>query len=182
MTEREPEQKITYYLEMRSPDELKPPNKGLVDLDIRQVELPFPELNWLMHQVVGADYRWGGREDWGRAEWTAYVNRPGLQTWIAYVSGTPAGYFEVEKYDDGSVEILCFGLRKEFFGQGIGGTLLTEAVKRCWEMNASRVHLHTCTHDHPLALNNYQARGFKVVKTQTGTPNAAFQSRLFGES
>ena len=118
-SQQNPEQKITYHLEMNSRDELIPAARESVAFDVRRVERPFPELNWLMHQVVGADYRWAGREAWGKSEWTAYVDRPELQTWIAYVSGTPAGYFEIEKHEDCSVQIECFGLRKEFFGQGI---------------------------------------------------------------
>jgi len=31
-------------------------------------------------------------------------------------------------------------------------------------MGASRVWLHTCTLDHPSALANYKARGFRIFK------------------
>ena len=95
------------------------------------------------------------------------------------MEGTPAGYYELEKQEDGSVRIECFGLRRPFIGQGLGGGLLTKAIERCWEMGAHRVWLSTCSHDHAHALQNYLARGFKLIKEMTGPPNSPRQSALF---
>jgi len=89
------------------------------------------------------------------------VNRPELETWVAYVLGRIAGYFELERQAGSAVEIAYFGLLPAFVGRGIGGHLLTGAIKRAWAMGASRVWVHTCTLDHPNALPNYRARGLK---------------------
>ena len=176
------EHKITYLLEISSRGDSRGQQPGDGDLEVKQVEIACPELNWFLHQAVGAEFRWGGREDWGCEQWTAYVDRPALETWIAYVSGTPAGYYELERQDDGSVRIECFGLRRQFFGQDLGGTLLTKAIDRCWVMGANRVWLTTCNHDHPHALQNYLARGFTLVKETTSPPNRRCQSALFAHS
>ena len=180
MEKQDPEQKITYFLELSSRDDLSPPVQTTVDFDIIRVEIPCPEFNWFLHQAVGAEFRWGGREGWDRQKWMEYVDRPELETWVAYVAGTPAGYYELEKEKDGRVRIECFGLFRQFFGQRLGGILLTKAVERCWEMGANRVCLSTCSHDHPHALQNYLARGFKLVKETTGPPNLQYDSMLFG--
>ena len=172
-------QKTTYHLEMSSRDELQPPAPAAVEYEVIRVEIPCPELNWFLHDAVGVEFRWGGRGHWGREEWTEYVDRPELETWVAYVRGTPAGYYELEKQDDGSVRIECFGLRRSFFGQGIGGSLLSKGIERCWDMGANRVWLTTCTHDHPHALQNYQARGFKLLKETTAPANEPRVSGLF---
>ena len=155
-----------WSLEMKSVSDLRPKDGCDPVFDVRKVELPFPELNRFLHRVVGGPWRWGGRENWGEKEWRDYADRDELETWIAYVSGTPAGYYEIEKQEDGSVRMLCFGLREEFIGQGYGGCFLTHAVRRCWEIGANRVWLSTCSRDHPNALRNYRARGFRVVKEQ----------------
>lgn len=177
--ERDLKQKIDYRLEMSSRDDLHPPERTTAVFEVKRVEIVCPEFNWFLHQAVGVEFRWGGREAWGRHEWTEYVDRSQLETWVAYVAGTPAGYYELEKQADGSVRIECFGLRRPFFGQGLGGSLLTKAVERCWEMGASRVWLTTCNHDHPHALQNYLARGFKLVKEWTDAPNPPRESALF---
>ena len=122
---------------------------------------------------VGVEYRWGGRERWGRAG-VDCVRRTGL-SWrrgSRTLQGTPAGYYELERQDDGSVRIECFGLRRavhrartrrpaaERSGQAAAGT-----------MGATRVWLNTCSHDHPHALQNYLARGFKLIGESAGAPN-----------
>ena len=95
------------------------------------------------------------------------MDRPQLATWLAYLHGTPAGYFELETQPDDSVEIAYFGLLPQFIGQGIGGVLLTRAIESAWQMGAERVWVHTCSLDHPQALKNYQARGLQIFKTVT---------------
>ena len=173
------ETKRTTYLELTDPNQLRPKRVRLPGLEIRQLEALCPEFNWFLHEAVGADYLWGGREDWGRAEWTAYLDRPELETWVAYVRGAPAGYFDIEKQTDGSVEIISLGLLARHFGQGLGGHLLTVTVERAWVIGANRVWLHTCTHDHEHALANYLARGFQIVKETDGPANRPRESALF---
>ena len=181
------ETKTTYTLEMCSPGDLRPARTSLPGLRIERMRIALPELNAFLHTVVGSDYRWGGRSDWGKDKWTAYVCRDALQTWVAYVDGISAGYFELEKSPEGDVEIKNIGLLPAFIGQGLGGHLLTVAVERAWAptgadtdagggMGATRVWLHTCTHDHPHALRNYQARGFRVYKTEVEPANRPIPS------
>ncbi len=45
---------------------------------------------------------------------------PELETWVAYVSGSPAGYFELEGQGDGNVEIACFAVAPGIRRQGGG--------------------------------------------------------------
>ena len=179
MMAQKTEQKPTYYLEMAGCDDLRLPERTGTAFEIRRVEIACPEFNWFLHDAVGVEFNWGGREDWGRREWTEYVDRPELETWVAYVQGTPAGYYELEKQGDGSVRIECFGLRRPFFGQGIGRGLLSKGIERCWDIGANRVWLTTCTHDHPHALQNYLARGFKLLKETTAAANKPRKSAFF---
>jgi GNAT superfamily N-acetyltransferase len=60
-------------------------------------------------------------------------------------------------------------LLPEFIGRGFGSALLTSAIETAWAWapELSRVWVHTCNRDHPSALANYQARGFKIYKTVT---------------
>ena len=57
-------------------------------------------------------------------------------------------------------------LLPQFIGTGRGGQFLTAAIARAWQMGANRVWLHTSTLDHPRALANYQARGFRIFRTE----------------
>jgi GNAT superfamily N-acetyltransferase len=156
----------TSYLEMRDPGQLKPARTVLPDLELKQATLPSPELNRWLYMAVGSEWLWIDRLAWSRERWLAYLDRPQLQTWLAYLGGTPVGYFELELQEGDDVEVAYFGLLPGSIGKGMGGQLLTSAIERAWSMGAARVWLHTCTLDHPAALANYLARGMRVYKEE----------------
>jgi len=156
----------TTHLEMRSRSDLRPAGTARVSFELVRAEIPCPELNRFLYATVGAEWWWYSRLPWDYARWLAYLDRSELETWVAYVSGSPAGYFELERQGEGSVELAYLGLLPRFVGTGLGGALLTAAVGRGWDMGATRVWVHTCDLDHPQALRNYQARGFKVFRVE----------------
>ena len=152
----------TTYLEMTSPDQLRPSARTVPGFEVRQVEIPLSALNRWLYEIVGAEWQWFGKLEWSDEKWQRWVDRPELQTWIGYLHGTPAGYFELEYQSDDNVEIAYFGLLPQFFGRGLGGPFLTRAIQCAWAMGAIRIRVHTCTLDHPSALANYQARGLQI--------------------
>jgi GNAT superfamily N-acetyltransferase len=159
----------TTHLEMTSREQLRPAVASSTTFNLVRVEIPCPELNRFLYTTVGAQWWWYSRRSWSKDQWLAYLDRPELETWVAYVSGTPAGYFELERQSGGNVEIVYFGLLPGFIGKRLGGPLLTAAVNRAWDMGATRVWLHTCDLDHPQALSNYQSRGFCVFHIESKT-------------
>jgi GNAT superfamily N-acetyltransferase len=167
----------TYYLEMLDPRELRPKGPPHSEVALVRVLPPMPELNRFFYTAVGGSWWWHDRLPWPYKQWLDYLNRPELQTWMLTVAGLPAGYFELESQPpDFDVEIAYFGLLPAFVGQGLGGYLLTCAIEQAWLMDASRVWLHTCTLDHPQALNNYQARGLRLYKQETTVMEIAERS------
>lgn len=162
-----PTQVVTYFLEMTDPSQLIGSPEPSPDWSVRRLGLPCPELNRFFYYEVGAKWRWIDRLDWTDDRWLAYVGRPDLKTWLAYASGTPVGYFELESQPGGDVQLMYFGLLPRFIGRGFGGPLLTAAIEQAWQMGARRVWVHTCSLDHPSALTNYQARGFKIFEQST---------------
>ena len=64
-------------------------------------------------------------------------------------------------------EIAYFGILEEYQNKQLGSYLLSEAIKKSFISNTSRVWVHTCSLDHKNALNNYISRGMKVFKTET---------------
>lgn len=153
---------VTWYLQMLSPEQLRPCPRPAGDVQLLQAELPLPALNRFLYAAVGGDWYWRDRLSWSYARWMAYLDRPEVQTWVLYRRGTPAGYIELEKQAGDDVEIAYFGLMREFIGQGLGGWLLSEGIAHAWAMGARRVWVHTCSLDGPHALKNYQARGLQL--------------------
>jgi GNAT superfamily N-acetyltransferase len=157
---------VTYYLEMTDITAFRPSTLKHPEVELKQAKIPCPELNRFLYTAVGGDWYWIDRLNWTYEQWLAYLDRPELETWVAYLSGTPAGYFELEVQPESNVEIAYFGLLPQFTGRGLGGYLLTAAIERAWQIGASRVWVHTCSLDHPHALKNYQARGFQIYKEE----------------
>jgi|SRR5579871_866143 len=152
---------------MTASSELRPAQSVGPELAIRQAKIACPELNRFLYTAVGGAWYWIDRLAWTYPQWQDYLNRPELETWIGYVEGNPAGYFELERQPEENVEIAYFGLLPQFIGKGFGGRLLTRAIARAWEGNARRVWVHTCTLDGPTALPNYLARGFRIYREET---------------
>ena len=160
----------TYHLELTRPEALVPAAASRTPYRVERSTVPVPELNRFLYASVGADWCWYMRLEWSYDQWERYLAREEVGTWLAYVEGTPAGYFELERQPPDSVEIAYFGLLPQFIGRGMGGAFLTDAVRTAFEFgadgpDATRVWLHTCTLDHPAALANYQARGFRIFDT-----------------
>jgi len=153
---------ITWYLQMLSPEELIP--KALLpETRLLRLEIPLPSLNCFFYREVGKLWQWTDRLNWSEEEWRNWAESEKVQTWILYLSGTPAGYFELED-QEGDIEIAYFGLLPNFLGKGLGGGFLSAAIEKAWSLGAARVWVHTCSHDHPNALNNYKHRGFRIYR------------------
>jgi len=98
------------------------------------------------------------------AELDRYLSSRDVHVWTLNVRGETAGYFELQRHPDDTVEVMYFGLVESFIGRGLGGWLLTRAVEEAFALGARRVILNTCTLDSPRALPNYLARGFVIVR------------------
>jgi GNAT superfamily N-acetyltransferase len=158
---------VRTYLELRSPDQLRPSHSDDPRLAfVRRDRLPPSEYRRL-YRDVGAAHYWRDRLIWTDNDIAAHLLAPDIAVWEALVDGESAGYFELKSHDDGSIEIAYFGLLPAFIGRGYGGAMLTRAAEQAWAHGAKRVWLHTCTLDSPHALPNYRARGFEPFKQET---------------
>jgi RimJ/RimL family protein N-acetyltransferase len=157
----------TWYLEQTSRADLRPAEPAPVE--IIRAEVPSPEFSRFLYTAVGAGWHWTDRLPWTPEQWAEWLAGD-VETWVAYHRGTPAGYAELQRQAGGDVEVAYFGLLPYAIGKGIGGHLLTAAVRRAWDLpGTERVWVHTCSLDGPAALPNYQARGFRVYRTDTKT-------------
>ncbi|MFI0902333.1 GNAT family N-acetyltransferase [Streptomyces sioyaensis] len=165
----------TWYLEQTSRDDLTPVHGPPPEQGVRIVrsDVPSPEFSRFLYTAVGGDVTWTDRLSWPYARWAEYLGRPGLETWVAYERGTPAGFIELEAGPDGSVEIVYFGLVPAFRGRRIGGLLLSYGIERAWDLAerwpgqapTKRVWVHTCSKDGRHAMANYRRRGFRLYDT-----------------
>jgi GNAT superfamily N-acetyltransferase len=120
-----------------------------------------------LYALVGRAHHWVDRDRWSDQELAAYLARDDVRVWILRMGGDPAGYAELLRHADGSVELAYFGIGAAHHGQGLGRALLVHAVRDAWSLAPTRVWLHTCTLDAPSAKPNYEARGFVAYRSET---------------
>ena len=78
----------------------------------------------------------------------------------------PAGFFELDFADAAATNLKYFALLPGFTGKGLGRFMLNACVSYVVERNSGPLTLDTCTLDHPVALLNYQARGFQIYHSE----------------
>jgi len=156
----------TTHLEITSKDQWVRRASEETSLDIRECVVKQPRFNRFLYKYVGGDWRWIDRLVWSAQQWHDYAAGDSLRTFVAYRQGSIAGYYELQLQEGGSVEIRIFGLTPEFLGHGYGGLLLDSAVENAFAWGAQRVWVHTCTNDHPNALDNYRKSGFRIFKIE----------------
>jgi GNAT superfamily N-acetyltransferase len=161
------------YLQLAQPEDLIPArvNDARVRIDCI-AECPASFYRYL-YSEVGRLYHWIDRLPWTDEQIRAHLACPEITLWVMYCESAPGGYFELERHEDGSIEIAYFGLMQEFLGRGLGKHLLTVAAEQAWSDGANRVWLHTCTLDDPAAMPNYLKRGLKPFKEETYTTQLA---------
>ena len=156
-----------FYLHIFSNNDLKKSNCKEKNLEVILEKEPKVDFCKFLYKEVGRDFFWRDRLKWSDQDWLNYIRNDFFKLYILKKNNELAGYYEL-LYDPKipSMEIPYFGILKEFFGKGIGGYLLTDAILTSFNQNINKVWVHTCTLDHPNALKNYLARGMKIFKTE----------------
>jgi ribosomal protein S18 acetylase RimI-like enzyme len=156
-----------FYLHLLSSSDLIKSNRKENNLEVILEKRPTIDFCKFFYKEVGKDFFWRDRLKWSDQDWLDYINSDFFKLYILKYNNKLAGYYEL-LYDPKtlSMEIPYFGIFKEFYGKGIGGYLLTNAILTSFNQKISKAWVHTCTLDHPNALKNYLARGMKIFKTE----------------
>lgn len=116
-----------------------------------------------LYREVGRPFHWVDRLDEPDERIAAVLANPGHELWLLSVRGAPAGYYELLREPDGTVQLLYFGLLVGYIGRGLGKRLLAHAVETAWDGATTRLIVNTCTLDGPAALPTYLRAGFTPV-------------------
>jgi GNAT superfamily N-acetyltransferase len=153
---------VVTFLEMR---ERPTPDVGASPLLLRRIQHPQPDRYRALFRKVGARWLWFSRLIMEDAELAAIIDDGNVDLFaVVDESGSEVGMLELDVREAGECELSFVGLVPELSGQGHGRWLLAEAVSRAWREGVTRVHVHTCTLDHPAALGAYRRAGFTPYK------------------
>ena len=153
---------VVTFLEMREkPRQAVPPSP----LSLRRIENPQTDAYRSLFQRVGSPWLWFSRLVMDDAKLAAIIRHPEVALYATIdETGREVGMLELDFRERGEGELSFVGLIPELSGQGHGRWLLAEAVRLAWREGIERVHVHTCTLDHPAALSAYRRAGFEPYR------------------
>ena len=156
------------YLEIKSLKDFKEVKKPLENYLVVLVNPKDFQLNKFFYRNIGKKHKWVDRLTWSDKNWIDYVSDKKLYTFVMKDKDELVGYFELIFYQDTrESEIAYLGILENYFGNRLGGYILSEAIKKSFTLGSLRTWVHTSSLDHKNALKNYLARGMKIFKSET---------------
>lgn len=153
---------VVTYLEMRSRSEELVPWS---ELELERVEVPMPEHYRELFRLIGAPWLWFSRLTLDDAHLAEIIQHPKVEIYsVRDLEHREVGIVELDFREPRECELAFIGLLAELSGKGHGRWLLAETLSRAWREGVSRVHVHTCSLDHPAALSAYRRAGFAPYK------------------
>ena len=151
---------VVTHLEMRSRLPLRREQTKQGEFALRRV--PNPDLVWYreLYRRVGEDWMWFSRLIMNDAMLAAIIHDPAVEVHALRHRGRDEGMLEVDFRRFPEIEIAFLGVTSSILGKGAGRYLINRALENVWGRTPSRVTVHTCTLDHPRALEFYLKTGF----------------------
>ena len=150
---------VVTFLEMTARPPLRPLPAS--PLRLERWKTPDPAKYRTLFRRVGAPWLWYSRllMDDARllaemAEVHAVSDRHGIEV----------GMLELDFRTSGECLIRFLGLVPELAGKGHGTWLFAQAMALAWRPGVARVHVNTCSLDHPAALPSYLKAGFRAYR------------------
>jgi len=157
---------LTSYMETKTPSKALESCRKVEGLTLIVAGTEHASLLRSMYHEIGKGYVWVTRLNWTVSDWEAMLADERRTTWIAEIDGEPAGFFEIARQTDGSVNFIISGVRTQFRGRGIGTYLLCFAIEETWKWNPTKLTMAPRSFEHERAMPNYVRRGFQVVKVR----------------
>ncbi|MEP2028494.1 MAG: GNAT family N-acetyltransferase [Paracoccaceae bacterium] len=157
---------VVTYLEMTSPAPLRPAPE-IAGTEIRRVNTP--NVDWyrdLFSRVGTREWLWLSRMDLSKIALAEILNDSKVKCYAMRYQGRDEALLELDFRQPQACEIAFFGTTRTLIGTGAGRMLMNQAIQTAWSEPIERLHVHTCTLDHPSALAFYQRSGFVPVRQQ----------------
>ena len=119
-------------------------------------QAPTPERYRTLFTRVGARWLWYSRLLMDDETLRASIG----EVWAVADRGIEIGMIELDFAVEGECLIRFLGLVPELAGKGHGAWLFAQLLALAWRPGVRRVHVNTCSLDHPAALPAYRKAGF----------------------
>jgi GNAT superfamily N-acetyltransferase len=156
---------IVTHLGMASPPPLRPDPPGCAGLSLAPTGGDIDRY-LAIYATLGERWMWFSRLVMPRVQLAGILHDPAVEVFAVARDGVDCGLLELDFREAGACEIAFFGLYDIETGGGAGRWLMNRALERAWRPGVRRVWVHTCTFDHPRAVEFYKRSGFAVERLQ----------------
>ena len=153
---------VVTFLEIREMRRVEVPASSL---RLERVTVPEPEHYRELFRRIGSHWLWFSRLLIDDAHLASIIQHPKVEVYsVMDGGGHEVGMLELDFREPHECELAFVGLVPLLSGMGHGKWLLAEAIHRGWRDDVNRLHVHTCSLDHPAALAAYRRAGFVPFK------------------
>lgn len=121
-----------------------------------------------LYNGVGAPWLWYERSALSDHALSKLIRDPAVTIYTFHQGDKLVGYTEMRRQTSAEVQVLYFGLLPGFIGQGLGRYFLDWSVREAFSEQIDRLWVHTCSLDHPRALDSYKRVGFMPYRRESG--------------
>jgi GNAT superfamily N-acetyltransferase len=152
---------LTTHMEMRERPTRPTVPRPAGQYAVMRLEKPSVPFYRYLYAQVGERWMWADRQRLNDAALAAAIQAEGVEIYVLYAGGEPAGYVELDRRPKPDIRIAYFGLAPAFMGRGLSRFLLNWAVDLAWSYMPARLLVTTWSFEHPRAFVNYQKAGFR---------------------
>jgi GNAT superfamily N-acetyltransferase len=151
---------VVTHLEMHAKPALRREPGKPGEYALRRMNRPVLSEYREIYRRVGEQWMWFSRLAMDDETLKTIVHDPAVEVHILRHRGRDEGILEVDFRKFPEVEISFLGVTGQLLGKGAGRYLMNRALEIAWARAPNRVTIHTCTLDHPRALEFYLKTGF----------------------
>jgi len=156
---------VVTFLEMLERPQLRVERAG-APWTLQSVHDPQAEWYRALFRRIGEPYLWFSRLALSNEQLAHAIRDANTQIYTLRVDGGDEGLLELDFGTPQECELVFFGLTEKVIGTGAGRWLMNRAVELAWSRPIHRFSVHTCSLDHPGALDFYIRSGFRPFKRQ----------------
>ncbi len=157
---------VVTFLEMTAEPEPKSPPKFPAGYELAELNRFDISGYRALFRKIGQDWLWHSRLTMSDEELRQILSDPLDEIFALRHAGENVGLVELDFRHRGECELAFLGLISQEIGKGLGRALMNAAIERAWKKPIRRFWVHTCTLDHPAALEFYIRSGFQPYAFQ----------------
>jgi GNAT superfamily N-acetyltransferase len=138
---------------------------------LRKVEAPGAAWYRDLFRRIGEPWLWDSRLRISEEKLLAIIRHADVDVHALTVEGHDEGLVELDFRVPGECELLFFGVTGGLVRRGAGRFMMNRAIELAWSRPIERFWVHTCTLDHPGALDFYVRSGFRPYRLQVEVAN-----------